>query len=223
MAFSTQWDDCYLRSEQLSIWPWTDLVSYVMRYAHPQSKPASVLELGCGAGANIPFFQWLGVQYWAVDGSQTIVGQVVERFPDLKERIVTADFTKEIPFAGPFDLVVDRSSLTHNESSDIKKTLSLVHERLKRDGKFIGVDWFSTEHSDYMLGEIINDPFTKGNFHWGQFSNIGVVHFSTKDHLLDLFENFVMEVLDHKIIYHDLPYSDNKNTFAAWNFVARKA
>ena len=38
----------------MSIWPWSDLVSYVMRYTKINEN-YKVLEIGCGSGANIPF------------------------------------------------------------------------------------------------------------------------------------------------------------------------
>ena len=60
MSFSNEWDESYKKNTHLSIWPWSDLVSYVMRYARPENpKNCNVLELGCGAGANIDFFKWL--------------------------------------------------------------------------------------------------------------------------------------------------------------------
>ena len=52
-GFSIEWDQRYKENLQMSIWPWSDLVSAVMRLRLPAST--RVLELGCGAGANIPF------------------------------------------------------------------------------------------------------------------------------------------------------------------------
>ena len=56
MNFSKEWEERYRENTHLSVWPWSNLISYVMRYARPENKDFSVLELGCGAGANIPFF-----------------------------------------------------------------------------------------------------------------------------------------------------------------------
>ena len=57
MSFSTQWDDQYASGRHMSLWPWTDVVVYVMRYAKPLESGCRVLELGCGAGANISFLE----------------------------------------------------------------------------------------------------------------------------------------------------------------------
>ncbi len=69
MGFSNEWDSIYADGQQKSIWPWSDLVSFVMRYARPKGPTYRVLELGCGAGANVPFFRYLNVEYCAIDGS----------------------------------------------------------------------------------------------------------------------------------------------------------
>jgi len=57
MVFSKEWEICYREKKQMSLWPWSDLISYVMRYCKPTSNYFNVLELGCGAGANIPFLK----------------------------------------------------------------------------------------------------------------------------------------------------------------------
>ncbi|MGN5030804.1 hypothetical protein ACTFBV_20625 [Aeromonas rivipollensis] len=56
MAFSNEWDEQYKNNHHMSIWPWSDLVSSIYRYANPKNGYKRVLELGCGAGANIPLF-----------------------------------------------------------------------------------------------------------------------------------------------------------------------
>ncbi len=219
MAFSEEWDERYRENTHMSIWPFSDLVGYVMRYARPDHKGYRVLELGCGAGANIPFFKHLGVDYYAIEGSSTIVKSLTERFPELIDKIVVGDFTNDIPFGGDFDLVVDRASLTHNSTAAIKRCLELVFNSLKPGCKFVGIDWFSTVHTDYVKGEFSEDKFTRCNYIDGPFAKVGQVHFSNQEHLLELFEEFNLEVLEEKIIDRKIP---DKYLLATWNLVARK-
>ena len=205
----------------MSVWPWSDMVSYVMRYARPTGPGFRVLELGCGAGANIPFFLSLGVEYFGIEGSPAIVEKLKERYPALKDNIVAADFTLGIPFDGEFDLVVDRASLTHNATVAIVRCLDAVHAKLKPGGKYVGVDWFSTAYSDYRKGIAAEDEFTRTGYREGSFVDVGRVHFSDKSHLIDLFNQFEMMVLEHKIIQREIP--DDGWHFASWNLVVRKA
>jgi SAM-dependent methyltransferase len=220
MGFSEEWNNQYKANQQMSIWPWSDLVSYFMRYAKPLGYPLKVLELGCGAGANIPFFLRMGVDYYALEGSDVIVAQLHERFPELKDRISCTDFTQIIPFAEKFDVIVDRASLTHNPTADIKKCLALVGNKLRPGGKFIGIDWFSTAHADYKIGTSTLDPYTNANYEDGQFADVGYVHFSDKQHLEELFCDFNFEVMEHKVVQKEYPCTGH--AFASWNFVAIK-
>lgn len=220
MGFSQEWDDTYQKSKHLSIWPWSDLVSYVMRYCRPSDSNFSVLEIGCGAGANIPFFKHLGVRYYSVDASQAIVERLKDHFPEFAESIVVADFTKEIPFETEFDLVVDRASITHNKTEDIERSLEMISQSLKSGGKFIGIDWFSTSHSNYTEGGVPVDNYTKTGFEKGQFTNLGNVHFSDKSHIIKLFQDFEITHMEHKLHKQELP--ETGHMFASWNFVAVK-
>ena len=221
MIFSIEWEDKYLNNTQLSIWPWSELVSYVMRYARPSSPEYRVMEIGCGAGANIPFFQNLGVQYFAIEGSEIIVKRLWERFPELEANIVAGDFTGNIPFPGPFDLVADRSAMTHNSTGAIKQGLKMIFDKLPRGGKYIGIDWFSTVHAEYQRGNPVDDKFTRDGYTEGQFASVGRVHFSDREHMQELFADYVMEILEHKVIYREVP--PGNYTAAYWNLVARKA
>ncbi|WP_445636142.1 Methyltransferase type 12 domain-containing protein [Nostoc sp. DSM 114161] len=219
-GFSQQWDQIYQQNTHMSVWPWSDLVSYIMRYARPNKPEFRVLELGCGAGANIPFFQKLGVEYHAIEGSPAIVGKLREKFPNLENSIVVGDFTKDIPFVDQFDLVVDRSSLTHNATTAIKDSLALVYTKLKIGGRYVGIDWFSTLDSDYQFGIPDEDIYTRRDYTEGHFAHVGRVHFADKPHLEELFAGFAIEVMEHKTVARHIP-RDN-HILAFWNLVARR-
>ena len=53
-----------------------------------------MLELGCGAGVNIPFFVNLGIHYYAVEDSESIFTRLHSKFPQLKDNIVCGKFTQ---------------------------------------------------------------------------------------------------------------------------------
>jgi len=191
-----------------------------MRYAKPVKKPYRVLELGPAVRANIPFFKELGVEYYGVEGSSTALKELKKRFPEFSKNIVVGDFTIQIPFDVMFDLIVDRASLTHNTTKAIQQGLALVEKKLASKGLFIGIDWFSTEHSDAARGSKGEDGNTKTDISSGQFAGIGATHFSDKKHIEALFSAFTLLKLEHKVVKEEIP--SKGHTFASWNFVAQK-
>ena len=220
MAFSNEWEAVYKQGAQNSVWPWSDLVTYVMRYSRPDRQPFKVLELGFGAGANIPFLLSLGMEYYGTEGSQTAVDRAKQRFQETNFQAACCDFTSEIPFDATFDLIVDRSSLTHNGTQAIHQSLERLKSMMRPGAKFIGIDWFSTDHSDFSLGEQEEDYFTRVNFPTGQFKGVGRVHFSDEGHLIKLFNGFNMLRMERKVISTCVP-AENK-VFGALNFVCEK-
>lgn len=225
MGFSSDWDRCYSNNAQMSVWPWSDVVSLVQRFCKPwiskEGAAVQVLEMGCGAGANIPFFKALGCDYKGIDGSLTIVELLHRRYPDLRDSIVCGDFTSVSPFSGSFDLVLDRAAFTHNDSKSIEQAIAIVFDQLRDGGVFIGVDWFSTKHTDFGFGIPSGDYFTRTKFIKGQFTGVGKVHFSDEAHLRELFKNFEIVLLEEKTLLRSEPR--DKHQFASWNIVVRKA
>ncbi|WP_165493269.1 class I SAM-dependent methyltransferase [Acinetobacter sp. ANC 4216] len=221
MTFSTEWEQLYKSNTHLSVWPWSDVVSLTNRYAKTiiQNK-GSVFELGCGAGANIPFFNALGMEYFAIDGSQTIIEQLHTRYPVLKNKITCIDFKNCNFFNKNFDLIIDRASLVHNNLDTIITVLDKSLKSLNEDGFFIAVDWFSTKHADIQFADNIDDKYTYYNFKQGHLAGCGKVHFFDEEHLKEVFKDFEILLLEEKVIKQSLP--NNGHQFAAWNIVAKK-
>lgn len=218
MGFSTEWDDKYRRSGGMSQWPWSELVSAFKRHVRRDPAGLRVLELGCAVGANIPFFAAIGADYHGIEGSAAMVADLLRRFPSLDGKVVAGDFTAEVPFPGRFDVIVDRSSLTHNTTEAIRGCLRMLRDRMAPGGKFIGIDWFSVSHSDFPLGVPAGDAHTRARFPSGQFQGVGRVHFSDEAHLRDLFTGFSIDALEHKRTERILPPPGSVH--AAWNIVA---
>ncbi len=213
------WNKIYGNQEQISTWPWTDLVQLIMRHARPQKQGFKVLELGCGAGANIPFFVSLKADYYSVESSEIIVARLHKAFPQFRDSIVVGDFTKELPNKN-FDLIVDRGSLSCNNTESIEQCIQRCHEQLKFGGKFVGVDWYSTKCSLFNQGQV-EDEWTRINLTNSAFASPFRLHFSDKEHLLGLLSKFHIEVLEHKTIESEL--NEEHPIFASWNFVVAKS
>jgi SAM-dependent methyltransferase len=220
--FSEAWEGRFSQGKSHSLFPWTDLISYISKYRKIE-RGDKVLELGPGVGANIPYFLSRGAEYYAIEGSKTAVSEIIKRFPELKDRIVVGDFTEAIPFPDKFKLVIDRGSITHNSTVGIQKALKMVHDKLDNDGKYFGIDWFSWFHGERPRGKNEDDIYTY-SFEDGKLEGHGKVHFSTKSHLFEMFidADIRIEVLHHKTIQGKLISDDPENIQATWNVVGRK-
>ena len=123
MTLSKEWNIRYKNNVHMSIWPWSDLVSTFMQFYKPAKTKIRVLELGCGAGANIPFFMSLNIDYFGIDASQIIIKKLKKRFPKISKNLVIGDFTQNLPSEKKFDFIIDRSSVTHNSTTEIVNCL----------------------------------------------------------------------------------------------------
>lgn len=131
------------------------------------------------------------------------------------------DFTEALPFDGEFDLILDRSSVTHNSTADIRKAIALAYEKLRKGGYYFGLDWFSTKFgvfSDAAERYDVVDDHTRV-FHSGYFEGLGNVHFSDADHIRELFHLMTILELYEKTNVYTIPVG---KTVARWSFVAQK-
>ena len=215
-----KWDAAYLANTQMSVWPWSDLISYVNKFAKDLPEGTNLLELGFGTGANLPFFlSSLKFNYFGIEQSEKAFEFVCRKFPAIASQLRCGNITENLFPDVIFGLVVDRATLTHNTTSAILQTLKNLTTRMSPGGIFIGIDWFSKSHADSNLG-IIEDEFTRTNIQTGQFANLGSVHFSDTEHLKKIFNQagFEIVLLEHKLITREIPHGSN---FGSFNFVAR--
>lgn len=222
MSFSNEWEQIYQKGAQNSVWPWNEVISLTARYFNGEEKNIRVLELGCGAGANIPYFKSREDEYCGIEGSETKVRQLNNIYKDSITMIKCADFTKEIPFERGFDLVLDRSSITHNNTEDIAKTLKMSYNVLSKGGYLFGLDWFSKKMlkslGDNGYRVIDDNTFVFTN---GYFNGLGNVHFSDGEHIEELLKQAGFQIVELYEKTHSWRFPQ-LNTMAWWSFVARK-
>jgi len=170
-------------------------------------KDVNALELGCGVCANYPLFKLNGFTYFGVDGSASAVNRAVEAFPELKGRILRADFTATEFAPAFFGMVADRAAIAHNDTKSVQRCIAHVHDILLQHGMFIGIDWFSTKHSEFWRGERV-DEFTRTGYTDGQFANVDTVHFSNQQMLESLFSAFRIVMLRERVTNLPAGYLD---------------
>ena len=93
-------------------------------------------------------------------------------------------------------------------------------KKLKKNGRYISIDLYSTLSSEYQRGEKTDELYTRKNFKTGTFADTGNVHFFDKEHICELFNEFRILHLEHKIHKKEIPKDDY--VFAAWNLVVEK-
>jgi hypothetical protein len=221
---TNEWEATYSSGKHANSWPWTDLVSLYFRYCQfldLQDSTPKVLELGSGTGNNFPFWHSLGADYFGIEFSATAVAIAIERFPELKNNLLIDDFLLLDSTPESFDVICDRASVTHCCKSEIQKIIANSFCLLKQGGLYLGVDWFSKNHSDFSAPSIKIDSNTRCDFTNGQFVGLGKVHFADRDEMLYMFKDFEILELSEKIITNQYPEVIS-NPFASWNIVARK-
>ena len=91
---------------------------------------------------------------------------------------------------------------------------------MNKRGRFVGVDWYSTQHTEYDWGDPIDDSYTRiFTDERCEFKNVGKAHFFDKDHLLDILSDFKIIHLDHKVYTHYISKPEGYQS-CSWNFVA---
>ena len=102
-----------------------DLVAACVAAAEAEGRhyTRTVLEIGFGAGANIPFFRAIKVDYSGIEGSPTIRETVARNYPELAGKLYVGDFLS-YGFPERYGIIVDRASMTHNSTSAIRRRAS---------------------------------------------------------------------------------------------------
>ncbi len=100
-------------------------------------KPVSVLELGCGTGADAVYLARRGFEVTAVDASPLAIERARSRAEreDVLARFVLADVFEFAPTAGQFDLVYDAGFYHFIRRLDLDRFLDVLW-RVTRPGSY---------------------------------------------------------------------------------------
>lgn len=216
------WESIYDKGEQLNRYPFDSVVSFVMSN-YPKNKrreDVRILELGCGAGNNLWFAAREGFDVTGIDISPSAIEYAKKRFEDdqLKGNFIVAGFDELYKLEGPFDLVIDRCSLTNVSIELAKKCITDIWGLLEYDG-IIFFNGYSDRHGSCASGKydsngMVTDIKVK-------FSSITELFFYGRRDIYELFdENWEILSLQHSETTEQL--DSRYFVYADWKVKAKK-
>ena len=207
------WENLYKSNKHRSIWPWNDVIKLTKKF-YRKKNITNILELGCGFGANIPFFLNENFNYHGIDFSPFAIKTVKKNFPSLKKKLYTSDLNKFNfnHLEKKFDLIIDRGTTTHLKDNNINKLFAKLPEFLNAKAIVICCSLYSEKCDDRKKNN--TNYFSKGIF-----KGVGYINFFNKKKLNKIFSNWDILHME-EVTYSE--YLINKKKYSYWNLVLRK-
>jgi SAM-dependent methyltransferase len=211
--YKQHWDKKF-QNQEWGRYPPEDLVRFMGRfYRNTDRKNISVLEIGCGPGANIWFLHREGYRVSGIDGSPTAIDLANKRIlvenAGLKAQTMdlrAGDFST-LPWKNEsFDVVIDIFSLYANRLAVIEKTISEIYRVLKPGGRFYSKTW-GRGTAGYGSGDQL-EAGTFDNILSGPCANMGMSHFFDEPEIRSVFRSFRIDAIDRVIRSDNLRSTD---------------
>ena len=189
------------KTHQARAWgkyPDVDVVRLLMRHFPSREirEKISILDLGCGAGANSLMFIEEGFKAHGIDFSPAAIERIGSSLVEKKlechqNSFIVGDF-KRLPWNDNFfDVVVDCMSVYANETTVISQVFQEIARVLKKNGRIISRSW-GYETMLISEGRAI-DGRTINAAKAGPCVGFGVSHFFDQAEILELFANFDLD------------------------------
>lgn len=141
------WEQRY-RDGARQDYPWSQVVSFVMRH-HDRTKPrgqTTVLEIGCGTGANLWFAAREGFRVIGFDASPAAIEHARARFKadGLEGTFHVASFAQMQLGQASVNMVIDRASLTCVPLPQMKEAIAKIQTALRPGGVFLTTPYSAT-------------------------------------------------------------------------------
>jgi len=169
------WDKVFKQNEW-GKYPDMSVVRFVANnfYKKKERKKVSILEIGCGTGANLGFIAKEGFNCFGIDGSRVAINIAKNKLKreKLKSELKIGDI-KKLPYKkNTFDCVIDCECLYSNSFADSLIILNEVKRVLKTKGLFFSKTFAKGTYGDENGPRLPNESNTykfirKGSFHKG--------------------------------------------------------
>ncbi len=191
MSFDKIWEKIF-KNNEWGKYPGEELIRFVAKnfYSRSNANEITILEVGCGPGANLWYCAREGFTIFGIDGSNTAIKNCKTRLddevPGWNGELTVGDINK-LPYENKkFDLVIDNECLSCNSISNSKKIILEIKRVLKTDGLFYSRT-FSTDTWGYKTGQHIDkNSFLPSE---GPLFKKGLIRFTDKKDLDLLYSN----------------------------------
>ena len=187
------WDPIWetvFKDQEWGKYPGENLIQFIGRnFYEKDRKNVSLLEIGCGPGANVWFMAREGFDVIGIDGSNTAINKAKERLQNenLNAHFIVGDIIK-LPFENQkFDAIIDNECLYSNNEQNTILILSEIDRVLKKDGLFYSRS-FSTQM--YIGEKLNNDTFEFSDITVGPLSGKGFVRLINEQKIRTLYSIF---------------------------------
>jgi SAM-dependent methyltransferase len=198
------WDPVWEKIFQNQEWgkyPGENLIQFIARnFYKKERKNISLLEIGCGTGANIWYMTREGFNVTGIDGSETAILKSSERLKkeQLDARLVVGDVIK-LPFDKPeFDGIIDCECLCCNNEANTSIILSEISRLLKNTGLFYSRT-FSKEM--FIGGNHNKNEYEFNSVSEGPLSGKGFVRLIDEEKIQSLYARFFKILSIDKLEY----------------------
>lgn len=187
----TSWDPIWesvFANQAWGRYPAESLIRFIARNYYARKRDSvRILEIGCGAGANVWYMAREGFDVYGIDGSRTAINYAQER---MRREGVAADLRVgdivSLPYDSEmFDAVIDVECLYSNSEKNAQKIMTEVSRVLRKDGMLYSrtfADDMYLGKSHTRLGGLEYD-----NISDGPLAGKGLVRLADKDSLQKIY------------------------------------
>ncbi len=118
--------------------PHQSLIIFFYRYFYKLKKKVDILDLGCGTGSTLMLIKKKNFNIDFVDISKIALKKIKKKN---NIKIFNQNFNDFLENTKKkYDLIIDSTSLQHQNEKEIKKSFSLINKNLKKNGFFFSIN-----------------------------------------------------------------------------------
>lgn len=222
MTWDPIWEEIF-RTHEWGKYPPEELIRFIARnyYQAPDRSAVRVLEVGCGAGANVWYLAREGFSATGVDGAATAIERARRRMAaeGLAADLQVGDIVHLDRMFAPasFDAVIDVACLWCNRRAAVESMVKQIHAVLKPGGKVFSMLLGSGSYGEGTGTEV--EPGTWVDIQVGPLRGRGLNRFFSREEVQRVFADFP----DLKVEYTDRSLENGRHVFRLWVVEGTKA